>query len=106
MAGGILTNEERWKMAGIGVAQRARGAVVDGDEERGEAIVGGVADEMLVEARNELGGAHGFTSGDQDPAAQRRLQAGPPQRGGDFPCTKVGDGEGQGRLGWVDENGI
>src|SRR5258707_2159173 len=104
MAGGILTNEERWKMAGIGVAQSARGAVVDGDEEGGKAIVGGIADEMLVEARNELSGAHSFASGDEHLAAQRRLQAGHQQRGGDSLARNVGNGDGQVR--WAKLNQI
>ena len=42
-------------MAGVRVGERARGYVVNGVEECGVAIVGGVAEEMAIQARYEFG---------------------------------------------------
>src|ERR1700687_5264560 len=103
MEGGILTNEKRWKMTGIGVAQIARGAVIDGDEECGEAIVAGVAHQMLVEAGDELGGAHRLASGNQHLAAKRGLQAGHQERGRNSLSGNIGDGDSQMRRAELNE---
>src|SRR6266481_4760778 len=91
----ILGNKKRRKMAGVGVAQIAGSAVVDGDEERGEAVVAGVTHQMFVEARDELGGAHGFASGHQYLAAQGGLQASHQERGGNSFAGNIGDGNGE-----------
>src|SRR6266436_8369375 len=90
-------------MAGVGVAQVARGAVVDGDEESSEAVVAGVAHQMLVEAGDKLGGAHGFASGNKHLAAKRRLQAGHQESGGNSLAGNIGDGDGQMSRAELDE---
>ena len=56
-ADGILADQEGWKMAGIRVAQITRGAVVDRDKKRGEAIIASVTHQMLVQPGDEFGGA-------------------------------------------------
>src|SRR6266436_683619 len=90
-------------MAGVGVAQVARGAVVDGDEESSEAVVAVFSNKMLVEAGDKLGGAHGFASGNKHLATQGRLQAGHQESGGNSFAGNIGDGDGQMSRAELDE---
>src|ERR1700676_5504262 len=77
-----MTDQEGRQVAGVGVTQSAGGAVVDGDEEGGEAVVAGVAHEMVVQAGDQFGGAEMLGAGSENLAAQRGLQAGHEQGGG------------------------
>src|ERR1700732_4164467 len=58
---------------------------------------------MLVEAGYELGGAHAFAAVDEDLAAQRGLQAGHEERGGNSFTGNVGDGDSQMRGAELNE---
>src|SRR5882724_2525052 len=55
--GFAVANEERRQVAGVGVTQSARGAIVDRDKKRSEAVIAGVDDEMSVQAGYEFGRA-------------------------------------------------
>src|SRR4029077_8810486 len=94
LQGGILTDQKRGKMTGVGIAQIAGGAVVNGDEEGGEAIVAGIAHQMFVEAGNELGGAHVFAAVHEHLATQRGLQASHQERGRNSLAGNIGNGNG------------
>src|SRR4029077_12268447 len=95
--------KERGKVTGVGVPQIARGAVVHGNEERGEAVVTGVAHQMFVQTRDQLRSAQSFAAGNEHLAAQRRLQTGHQQRGGNSFSGNVGNRDGQVRWSELDE---
>src|ERR1700719_2052049 len=90
-------------MAGVGVTQVARGAVVHGDEESGEAIVASIAHKMLVEPRDKLGGAHVFAAVYEHLAAQRGLQAGHQERRRNSFAGNISDSDSQVRGAELNE---
>src|SRR5271156_5279672 len=98
------TQQERGKVSGVAVAQRACGTVVHRNKERREAVVTRIAHQMLVEPRYEFRGAQPLAARRQHLAAQRRLQAGHQQRGGNSLAGNIGDGDSH--LGGADLNEI
>ena len=84
-------NEKRSAVAGVGVGESARRGIVFSVEESGVAIVRSVEKQMAIERLHDLRSA--AMSIENRLAAQRGLQAGHQQRGGNSFAGNVGDGE-------------
>src|SRR6185437_10105931 len=99
---GLAVENEKWgEVAGVGIGEELRLCVVHGVEERGVAVVGRVAEEVLIQAGNE--GRRAAVAIEDRSAAQGGLEAGHQQSRGDSLAADVGEGHGNAGGAEADE---
>src|SRR5258708_24461582 len=91
--GGTFADAKSRQVACVGVTQDAGRTVVNGDEKCREAVVAGVAHEVIIQTGDKLGGAQDAVDGREQLTAQSRLQAGHQQCGGNSFAGNIGDGD-------------